>query len=102
MPIPGVRGGAAKKPKPFQRPGIDLSSGSKKRWVSADPQHIEVGDIIRGEGLVEKIDYQRLDGPSSVFSEARARFTMKNGKVLYFNIGEPVVVFTEAEGEPVG
>jgi len=101
MGFPSVRGGGAvKKPAPFQRPGITLSTGAQKRWVKITPQHVDRGDIIRGEGLVEEIEYQRLDGPA--IREFRARFTMKNGKVLYYDIGDTVIAFTEAEGEPVG
>ncbi len=105
MPIPGVRGGAVKKPKPFQRPGIELSTGAKKRWADVHPTRVQIGDIIQGKGLVlegvVKEEYDIKEGRNRVW----AYFAMKSGTPFYLHDITPetrIRVFTEAEGEPVG
>lgn len=102
--LPGVKSGH--KPAPFVKPSISISediSGSRKRWVRADPRNLVVGDIIRGEGLIEDISHHWETGPFK--REGWVTFYMKNGKrvnALVLPDVEPVIAFTEAEGEPVG
>ena len=68
-------------PKPFSRPGIDLSSGAKKEWKETSVYYINEGDIIVDYGLVEKKIKISLDEIEFVFSSGTtARF--ESGKVV--------------------
>ncbi|WNN95027.1 hypothetical protein SEA_MAGRITTE_50 [Microbacterium phage Magritte] len=100
MALPGIRSGH--KPAPFVKPGITLSTelhGSKKRWVKADPRGVGAGDIIRGAGLVVEVYYKTVTGAEN---EAYVVFRVQNGSFHRVDIGDTVIAFTEAEGEPVG
>jgi hypothetical protein len=99
MVFPGARGGAVKKPKPFQRPGVELSTGSQKQWVRTRPEWVKPGDIIMGEGLVVDVE---LNWTSGYEARKWVIFSMKSGKRFQVDQSEQVTAFTDAEGEPVG
>ncbi len=100
MALPG---GRTHKPKPFQRPGITLSEhGAKKHWVRVHPERLEVGDIIRGHGLIVGWEKRAYYDPLTVSQVAYVLFTMKSGDHLRVDYDQTIVAFTEAEGEPIG
>jgi hypothetical protein len=100
MALPG---GRTHKPKPFQRPGITLSEhGAKKRWVRAHPERLEIGDIIRGHGLIVGGEIKDRYDPRTRSRLSYVSFELKNGTGLSVDALDTVIAFTEAEGEPVG
>jgi hypothetical protein len=57
------------KPKPFKRPGIEISSGGPKRvWRDGvKAEDLAVGDTVAEFGEVEAKDYRQSRGPMEPF-----------------------------------
>lgn len=86
-------------PKPFQRPGIVLGdTGAQKHWVKVPVEMVSTGDIVRGLGLV--IERQWTEDNMRRITDFRLIF--QNGKTERYAMGDSVIAFTAAEGDPVG
>jgi hypothetical protein len=83
-------------PKPFKRPGIELSSGRKKEWREVEAQHIEVGDVVRDRGAVEKAETyaQELTKQPGEFI-FRTRHVYTNKSEYTYDATQPLRAFTE-------
>jgi len=72
-------------PKPFQRPGIEISE-AKKVWREAVPSELSEGDMIRDYGKIEAISRER----------ATICLLFLSGKTIYLTDDTQVVAFTQA------
>jgi hypothetical protein len=92
-------------PKPFKRPGIDLTpAGPKKRWADVRPRDVQAGDLLLGQGLVVGSSMHAEYDHQLNADKVSIRFEMKSGKPYYlFDITPETRVraFTLAEGEDV-
>ena len=74
-------------PKPFQRPGIELSSGgAKKTWQTVAVADVHKGDLIKGRGQVLGVHS---------FDARQVTFDMFSGERLTFAADDPIEAFTE-------
>lgn len=85
-----------KMPKPFRRPGIEVTRGLRKEWQWVAPDKVRAGDIIAGRGAVRgraRTDVQNDDGIWLVWilaGEAENPFPVPGTEQLW--------VFREVEG----
>lgn len=59
-------------PKPFQRPGIEITGAVKRWWHETPIDHIRRGDIIRDFGAVESTTTMVTDRGHTVFKAVNA------------------------------
>lgn len=76
--------GASNPPKPFQRPGIRIST-EKRDWKEVPASLIESGDIVRGMGEAVEVDTDR-PGVTIVW---------KNGTRSIYDAGDVVTAFVK-------
>jgi hypothetical protein len=82
-------------PKPFKRPGIDLSTTRKKEWREVEAQDIEVGDLVRDRGLVVKAEtfaHELTKAPGEFIF--RTRHVYPHAEYTY-DATQPLTAFTE-------
>lgn len=78
------------KPKPFQRPGIEIGSRVTRRWVQTTAGQLAPEDIVTDHGMIR--DYQLQRGVVTII--------FVSGEVLVCGASEEFRAFTE--GESVG
>lgn len=72
------------KPKPFQRPSIDLDR-YRRVWREIYPEDIEDGDNVRDFGVVEDV----------IPTAGAVRVMFINGRVRDFDLNERLMTFTK-------
>jgi hypothetical protein len=71
------------KPKPFQRPSIDLSKSNnvaKREWKDVKLVNIAIGDIIPGLGIIQDII---STGESITVIGKEKSFTLPKDKTIF-------------------
>lgn len=77
-------------PKPFKRPGVEIGSRTKRRWMDTVVGSLSVGDVVRDRGQVVAVS------PRTIFTQV----DYLSGEFDYFVDTDIIRAFTE--GDSVG
>lgn len=95
---PRVKGGG--KPKPFQRPSVDLGGAptAKREWRQIPASRIQEGDTVPGIGVVREVEALAIPTyKGRTYRPVIVRGGQGNAKA--FDADAPIFCFTAARGD---